>query len=412
MPTATIRADLLTITSLYSARPMPYGALYNEGVSAGNRRILEDMNVLVLGAGVIGAAVAHALARRDVAVTVLEMRAPGRGASWASAGLLAPYTEAHAESPLLPMGIRSLELFDEFVDVARQSSGLPLEYARTGTLEVAVTDDEVAHLAAMRTWLDRKGVPNQWFENSAPREFEPALSPRVLAGLFISQHGFVSVPGLVSALMQGALNAGAVLESSVEAVDVTQQGDQVVVEASTHRYTADHVVVATGSWSGRIRVSDVPLVPVRPVRGQLLHLRWHAAPAPLRPVWSTACYTVPWSDGTFLVGATVEEVGFDETTTASAIEQLRSAAVAVLPGATDAAMIEARAGLRPATLDGLPIIGASQAAPRVMFATGHYRNGALLAPLTASLIESAIVDGNTDAMMAWTSPNRLTQIGT
>src|SRR6185436_15880348 len=136
----------------------------------------EDLGVtvVIVGAGVIGASIAGALARRGAAVTVLDMRAPGRGASWASAGLLAPYTEAHEETPLLRMGIRSLSLFDDFVETARVASGRSIEYARTGTFEVALTDEDAARLRGVKSWLDRTGVTSEWSEGAAAREFEPS----------------------------------------------------------------------------------------------------------------------------------------------------------------------------------------------------------------------------------------------
>jgi glycine oxidase len=382
----------------------------------------EDLgvNVVIVGAGVIGASIANALARRGASVTVLDMRAPGRGASWASAGLLAPYTEAQEATPLLRMGIRSLSLFDEFVANARTASARAIEYSRTGTFEIASTDDAAAHLLGVKAWLDRAGVTSEWIEGAAAREFEPSIAPHVRGGLFIPAHGFVGVGSLVSALLHAARFAGATLESPVEAVDVTPtRGGGVVVRAGERRYQADRVVIAAGSWSRRVRVAGIAPLPVRPVRGQLLHLRWTAALRPTRPIWGPGCYTVPWSDGTLLVGATVEEAGFDESTTVDGVNSLTSAVIAMLPGAATAALIDARAGLRPATEDGLPIIGTSQMAPGVMFATGHFRNGILLAPLTAAMVEAALIDRQKDgqierqmdAMMTETSPDRFVNTG-
>ena len=369
------------------------------------------MNVLIVGAGVIGASIANALARRGASVTLIDMRTPGRGASWASAGLLAPYTEAHEETPLLRMGIRSLSLFDDFVASARTASGRSIEYARTGTFEVALTDEEASHLLGVKSWLDRAGVISEWTEGPAAREFEPAIAPHVRGGLFIPAHGFVGVGSLVSALLHAARFAGATVESPVEAVDVTHNRSGVVVRAGERSYQADRVVIAAGSWSRRVRVAGIAAIPVRPVRGQLLHLRWTAPARPARPVWGPGCYTVPWSDGTLLVGATVEEAGFDESTTVAGVQSLTSAVTAMLPGAATAVLLDARAGLRPATVDGLPIIGMSRSAPNVMFATGHFRNGILLAPLTAAMAEAALMDGEMDAMMAETSPDRLVNAG-
>jgi glycine oxidase len=156
------------------------------------------------------------------------------------------------------------------------------------------------------------------------------------------------------------------------------------------------VVIAAGSWSGRVRVANVPPLPVRPIRGQLLHLRWNRGPMPTRVVWGHDCYTVPWHDGTLLVGATVEDAGFDESSTVEGVRLLTDAVGTLLPDARNAAMAEVRVGLRPASPDGLPLIGPLSMAPAVTLATGHYRNGILLAPLTAQLVASSILDGVSD----------------
>lgn len=372
------------------------------------------VQIIVIGAGVIGASIADALARRSADVTVLDMRAPGRGASWASAGLLAPYTEAHGDSVLLQMGARSLEMFDEFVARARNISGRRIEYSRLGTLEVALGEEDLERLAGSKRWLDANGVAATWFDQHAARDFEPALAPEACCGLLIEAHGFVGVQSLVSALLVSARLSGATIETPVEAgtVDVDARRGVATVKAGDRRYTADRVVVATGSWTRRVRVSGVPALPIRPVRGQLLHLRWPDDRMPARPVWSSGCYTVPWSDGSLLVGATVEEAGFDESTTAGGMQTLTSAVQQLLPAASAANMLDARAGLRPACEDGLPVIGSCDAVPGVTFATGHYRNGVLLAPLTAALVASAILDGGRpDAMMAAVTPNRFTRGG-
>ena len=366
------------------------------------------MHIAIVGAGVIGAAVADALARRGAAVTVIDMQSPGRGASRASAGLLAPYTEAHEETPLLRLGVRSLGLFDEFIAGLRARTGLVIEYARTGTLEVALDDADAARLKANMGWLGREGVPCEWMDAATVRDVEPTVARDAVGALFIGTHGFVGVPRLVSALTQSARLAGAVFESPVEIVDITPRRDGIEIRAGDRRYTADHVVIAAGSWSRRVRVAGVPAFSVRPIRGQLLHLRWTGVPAPARVVWGASCYTVPWPDGTLLVGATVEDVGFDESVTVDGIQSLTAAVSRLLPGASTAVLIDARAGLRPASPDGLPLIGPLDRAPNVTLATGHYRNGILLTPLTAALVASVVLDGVVDPMLAWTSPSRVT----
>jgi glycine oxidase len=364
---------------------------------------------IIIGAGIIGASIADELARRGEDVTVIDMRSAGRGASQASAGVLAPYIEANDDTPLLRMAVRSLTMFDDFIAGVRERTGLPVEYARTGTLDVALDDTQADRLRANLAWIRGAGVRAEWLDPPALRDVERTTSPEAAGALLIEEHGFVGVPRLVAGLVQSARLAGAVFESPVEAIDVTPRRDRVEVRAGDRTLTSDLVVIAAGCWSRRVRVAGVPALPVRPVRGQLLHLRWPQPPAPARVVWGADCYTVPWPDGTLLVGATVEDAGFDESITTSGLQSLTTAVSRLLPRAASAALIDARAGLRPASPDGLPFIGRLDRAPNVMMATGHYRNGILLAPLTAALVASSLLDREEDPMLAVTSPNRTWQ---
>jgi glycine oxidase len=339
-------------------------------------------------------------------VTVIDMRGPGRGASQASAGVLAPYIEAHEDSPLLRMAVRSLDLWDDFVAGLRDRSGRAIEYARTGTLEVALSPDEARTLGEGSRSLAARGVGHEWIDATALRAFEPAVSSSAVGGLFVKSHGIVGVASVMTALVQSARLAGATFEQPVEAVRIDAQRDRVDVTAGDLAYTCDHVVVAAGSWSSRVRVTGATMPQVTPIRGQLLHLAWPAA-LPARSVWGSACYTVPWSDGSLLVGATVEDVGFDERSTLAGVEGLMTAVRRLLPDAAGAAIEAVRVGLRPATADGLPFIGPIAAAPRVLLATGHYRNGVLLAPLTADLVTRLLIDGAGDPALDATSPSRV-----
>jgi glycine oxidase len=365
------------------------------------------VRVLVLGAGVIGACVADALARRGVDVTVLDMRAPGRGATQASAGVLAPFIEADATTPLLGLATRGLDLYDDFIAGLRERTGLAIEYARTGTLEVALSDQEAEHLRSTRATLDARRVAYEWHEGSSLRRAEPTVSESAVAGLLILTHGFVGVASLMKAIVQSARLAGAAFEQPIEAARVETTANGVTVHGSGRTYTGDCVVIAAGSWSNRVRVSGATVPVVKPIRGQLLHLAWGDG-LPARSVWGTACYTVPWSDGSLLVGATVEDVGFDERSTVAGIERLSAAVQALLPRASTASIEAVRVGLRPASIDGLPYIGSLTSSPRVIMASGHYRNGVLLAPLTGELVAGLVADGVEDPALAVTNPNRAT----
>jgi glycine oxidase len=364
------------------------------------------VNVIVVGAGIIGVSVADVLAGRGASVTVLDMRAPGRGASQASAGMLAPYTEAHGNLHLLGLGIRSLALFDPLIEGLRSSVGGPIEFARTGTLEVALDAHGADELAQAKRALDGRGVGSDYLDAEALQKEEPAVTRAAVAGLLTHAHGYVGVDGLVRALVHRARSAGATFESPVESLAVEDRGTSVEVRIGDRREAADFVVIAAGSWSGRVRVKNLPAIPVRPVRGQLLHLGWTTPRPPSRIVWGQRAYTVPWSTGSLLVGATVEEAGFDERATAGGVRDLTSAVIELLPDTARARFDAVRVGLRPALPDGLPAIGPFLRAPRVVMATGHFRNGVLLAPVTAEIVGKYVVDGIKDAAFAVTSPDR------
>jgi glycine oxidase len=368
------------------------------------------VNVLIVGAGIIGVSIADELARRGASVTVLDMRSAGGGASQASAGILAPYTEAHEGKPLLELGTRSLALFDAFISRARESSGRTIEYARTGTLEIALDEADEARLRHSKGWLDGIGVAAEWLSGAEVRAFEPAVNPSARAGLFNPNHGWVGVRSLVGALVESAKRASAIFESPVEAIDITPRAAGADVRAGDQQYGADVVILAAGSWSGRVRVAGIEPLPIRPVRGQLLHLQ-SAQPQPSRVVWGSGCYIVPWPDGSLLVGATVEEVGFDERVTEEAVRTLAEAAAELLPAAKGAKLVETRVGLRPAAPDGLPVIGPFRDAPTVIAATGHYRNGVLLAPLTAALVAGLVLEGRQDSVFEIATPNRFATEG-
>jgi glycine oxidase len=360
------------------------------------------VNVIVIGAGIVGCAVGYEQARRGARVRVLDMRGVGQGATRASAGVLCPHIEGHA-APLRQLGVRSLDMYDEFVARTRADGQWPIEYRRNGTLEVALTDEEAQHLAAIAQAHARDGVEHQYLEPREALALEPALSPRTAGALLVRIHGYVGAFGLNEALAAAAEAHGASINRGV-AVGVTASTQEVSVQTHSERFDADMVIVAAGSWSGRVGVGEPP-VPVKPIRGQLLHLAC-AAPPVSRVIWGSACYMVPWNDGTLLVGATVEDVGFDERATATGVHDLLHHASVLLPAAADAGFDGVRVGLRPAAPDELPIIGRSARHPRVIYATGHYRNGVLLAPLTATLVADLVLEDRSAPELRITSPGR------
>jgi glycine oxidase len=359
---------------------------------------------VVVGAGVIGCAIAYELSQRGASVCVLDDRAPGMGATQASAGVLAPYIEAKEGSPLLTLTVRSLELFDEFVARAASDSGIAIAYDRTGTIDVALSEETLRHFQARVRTLREHGVAAEALDARNVREEEPHLTAGVMGGLLVRCHGFVAAADLTRALAGAARHRGAALTQSARVRRVVSDGNGVALETDEGSFKAGRAVIAAGSWAGQVDVGGAR-VPVRPVRGQLLQLGWNGPPL-RRATWSERCYLVPWQDGTLLLGATVEEAGFDERTTVAGVRDLIEAACELVPHAWTASLVAARAGLRPATADEVPIIGWSRRLPGVLYATGHYRNGVLLSALTARLAADALLDGRMDPMLELTSPQR------
>jgi glycine oxidase len=363
-------------------------------------------DIIVVGAGIIGCAVAYELARRGASVRVVDDRPVGMGATQASAGILAPYIEADAGGPLLELTVRSLDLYDGFIARVSTESGSAISYRRTGTLDIAMDDAEMHALTGTAAALAKRGVPARLLDAAGVRAEEPQIGDGAVGGLLIDTHGFVAAGDLTRALAVAARRAGAQLVEQSRVRRIASHDGTIVVDADRGSLNGDAVVVAAGSWSGDIEIDGITAhVPVRPVRGQLLSLTWVGTPL-RRVTWSRRCYLVPWEDGTVLVGATVEEAGFDERATVAGVHDLLDAACGMVPHARAAGFRGARVGLRPATTDGLPIVGASHAVPNLMYASGHYRNGVLLAPLTAQLVAEAMLENHIDPLMVPLSPSR------
>jgi glycine oxidase len=365
-------------------------------------------DILVIGAGVIGCAVAYELSRRGAAVHVVDDRLPGMGATQASAGVLAPYIEARHGGPLLELTVRSLDLFDPFVAAVQEDSGTAIEYRRTGTLDTAIGEDGLRHIRETAALLAFRGVAARLLDAPAARDEEPRLSAEVAGALLVPAHGFVAAMGLTHALIAAAVRHGARFNpgTRVRRIHGAAASGALTVETDAGSLSAGSVVMALGSWAGCIAVDGAAsATPVSPVRGQLLHLSWRGTPL-RRVTWGERCYLVPWQDGTLLVGATVEHAGFDEHTTAAGVRDLIEAACELVPHAWTAGVVAAKAGLRPGTPDDLPLIGRSEALPQLIYAAGHYRNGILLSPLTAQLVADLIVDGRIDPLLDLVSPQR------
>jgi glycine oxidase len=368
--------------------------------------VASPSDIVVVGAGIVGCAVACELARRGASVKIIDDRPAGMGATQAAAGVLAPFIEARAGGPLLELTARSLGLYDAFVDRVTAESGCAVQYQRTGTLDVALHSDSMRALAATRDALLARHVGAELLDAADVRAREPHLSAAAVGGLLIPTHGFVEAGALTHALAIAARRHGAQLVELGRVRRISRWQDELLIETDRGSTTGGAVVIAAGSWAGQIEIDGTNArVPIRPIRGQLLQLRWTGPPIE-RVIWGERCYIVPWQDRTVLVGATEEDAGFDERTTVAGVRDLIDAACELVPQTWTASVTAVKVGLRPDTPDHVPVIGRSDVLPNLIYATGHFRNGILLAPLTAELVANALLDNRTDPMLELTQPKR------
>ena len=363
-------------------------------------------SVIVVGAGIVGCTVAHELARSGASVHVLEPRAPGQGATRASAGILAPDIEGHGSALLRSLGRRSIAMYDDFIARLRADSAHDIVYLRNGTFDLAFSDEDVSRLKELATALRQDRIESRWVLPSEFDELEPLASKDARGALFIPNHGFVGVTSLTLAAMAAAQKHGASIDTNVGAIRIFPlPNGRVGVQSSSATSEADRVVLAAGSWSSMVTIQDADRVPVKPIRGQLIQL--HADPGSIhRVIWGPDGYLVPWPDGSVLVGSTVEDVGFDERHTDEAVARLKAAAASLVPALATAEITSVRTGLRPKGPDDLPILGRSAAVPGLIYATAHYRNGVMFAPLTVQLVSDLVFDRAADPALGDLDPGR------
>jgi glycine oxidase len=350
--------------------------------------------IAIIGAGIIGASVAFEVSRHGARVTVLDSRTLAGGATQASAGLLAPYTEAHGGGPLFDLTVRGLDAYDGFVKTVRAATPVAFEYRRAGMLEIADTPERMVELRGRpaEAWTATAGL--EWLDAVSLRVRAPYLRSDALGGLWCAAHGHVAVPAFMDAIADAALRSGTVFELGREVTAIEPSSGAVTVVAGSESRAFDRVVLCAGAWTPALDPLGMMTGRITPIRGQLLRL---AAPQLqlTQPLWGASCYIVPWEDGTVLVGATSEDVGFDERATVEGVRQLLVSAQDLVPALASAGFQGVRVGLRPGTPDGLPILGPSRH-PRILYAAGHFRNGILLAPLTAQLIANYVFAGTVD----------------
>ena len=365
-------------------------------------------DVVIVGGGVIGLAIARGLALRGVRdICLVERATLGTEASFAAAGMLLPQVEADAEDDFFRLACKSRDLYPSFAAALREETGVDIELDTTGTLYLALNEHDQEEIEKRYRWQARAGLAVELLSATAARELEPCISKSALGALLFPNDIQVENRRLLSALANSVKNLGVdvLTETNVESLQIER--DRVAgVQTSRGTIRCKSIVLAAGTWTSLLLRSSVfPDPLIQPVRGQMICLE--SKPQLTRHViYSPRGYLVPRQDGRLLAGSTSENAGFAKRVTAGGISSILRNALEISPAMATLPVVETWAGLRPRPADGLPVLGACGEIDGVVYATGHYRNGILLAPLTAELITEAIVAGVTSPLLAPFSPDR------
>lgn len=365
---------------------------------------MSAFDVAIVGGGVIGGSIAFELTVENLKVVLLDRQRPGQEASWAAAGMLSPGPDSREAVPLVPLGKESLLLYPDFISQVEEASGLPTAFARDATLQVFPGPEGEAEREEMSAVYQRLGLPFEPISLDDARKLEKSLGPAAQAAALLPNEAVVDPRLLADAVIEAARQRGVEIRRDCPVTAVLRTGSRCAgVVAGGERITAKFVVVAAGAYSGGIDWL-ARYAPTRPVRGQMLALRSKDLKLN-RVVRSEAGYLVPRRDGRIVAGSTLEDAGFNKHVTPSGICKILSAAMELLPELANAEIIETWAGLRPGTPDNLPALGPTDIEGLFM-ATGHYRNGILLTPVTAKLLRLWILNGRVEVDTTAFSPLR------
>jgi glycine oxidase len=381
----------------------------------------DSFDAVFVGGGVIGLAAAWRAKQGGARVAVVERAEPPAGATNVAAGMLAPVGElSFGEPELLSMMLAGAELWPQFVAELEASSGLATGYQRNGALDVALDRDEAGELRRRHDLQRELGLAAEWLTPRRCRELEPGLTTSFVGGVHAPGDASVDPRRLALALAAALREAGGELHTGTEVIDAIWDGERLAGVCAHDfgspqgdkghgvEFHADAVVLCNGAWSGQTPwLSPEARPPVRPVKGEVIELRPREDGPPVanRNIASERIYLVPRDDGRLVVGATQEERGFDTTVTAGGVHELLREAYRVLPDVAEMELAGTIAGLRPGTPDNLPIVGRG-AVDGLVLATGHFRNGILLAPLTAEAVAATLAGTEAPAAMATADPNR------
>ena len=351
---------------------------------------MERTDVAIIGGGLIGCASAYYLTRAGLKVTVLDQGRLGSEASWAGAGMLGAQVELAEPTPAVSLAIPSRAMYPDLAKTLREETGIDIGYQAGGIMLVALTEADAEQYQARLRWQVGQGLRAEWLTPGETRELEPELKGDFLGALHLPDDHQVSSPLVAQALAAAARRRGAILREGARVHGFLTEGSRVIgVRTATGDLVAEWVVLAAGAWSGALAAKIGLDLPVRPVKGQMLALRMPWLPAG-RTIFSSGCYLLPKCDGRILVGASMEEVGFDKRPTLGVLNGMAEAATRLIPALREASFESAWAGLRPGNPDDLPFIGLVEGRPGLIVATGHFRKGILMAPITGRIVEALV----------------------
>ena len=361
-------------------------------------------DVVIIGGGVIGCAIAYYLRKSGVEVTVVEKGDIGAEASSAAAGLLAPLGSLSGPGPLADLLLASWSIFPALVPELERASGVHLTYEQSGSLRVARNPKNIDNLRKRMNAWQPLGLEMQWLTGDEARQREALLAPDISAAIYAPEEAQVKAPHVVKAFARAATNLGAKLCAYHKVIGMDFHENKVTRVCTDHglEIACEHVIVATGAWTRDLeRLLDISL-PVEPQRGQILTLKQPSSPPPplKHIIFGEAIYLAPKNNGTIVVGATKEEVGFEKHLTAGGIGWLLSTAVRLLPGLEGAAIDQMWTGLRPKTPDNLPILGNAPSLENVTLAVGHGSIGIMSSAITGNSIAELVVTGRVPEIIA------------
>jgi glycine oxidase len=351
---------------------------------------MKNFDVAIAGGGLIGGAIALELARAGLRVGVFDQGEPGREASWASAGILSPAPENPGAIPLVPLSKASLALYPEFIAAVEEISGCSAGFRTKGTIEALFSADAARELSTLIALHHGLGLKAEPLRAEDARELEPALNPDIEAAVLRPGEASVDNRALTRAVLQAAQHSGVEIFPGDAARAIWRESGRCAgLELQSGKVSAKWTIVAAGCFSSRIEGVKA-YAPVRPAKGQMIALRADGIEIE-RVLWSEKIYLVPRNDGRILAGATVEYVGFDKEVTAGGLEKILSAAIELAPELAAARVEETWAGLRPDSPDHLPILGPTDL-DGLVIATGHFRSGILLTPVTVRLVREWLTE--------------------